>query len=642
MANDKTQKERIKELKKTLYSRTKEIKTRRRRAIGSGRPTAYSDWAQKKAPVAPIKHRHKKSFLKKFFMISLGFFVVSILFAFQMFSGGSNVVSSKNIELNMSGPVSLGGGEELILQLELINNNNTDLQLADLIVEYPEGTISDLGSEKKINKVRYSLGTVRAGGKVEKSIKAVIFGEGGSEKSIKTVLEYRIEGSNAIFIKESEYRVGITSSPVNLSIDFLKEANSNQEIDLRVTVSSNSNTIIENDMVQIDYPFGFEFISSSPQPAFKDNIWSLGDLAPETERVINIRGVIKGQDGEEKVFRVYNGPQDSSNERAIGVAYNTVTESLMIKKPFLGATLVINGDFSEEYVLKSGQKINGEIMWSNNLPTRIRDGEIEVKILGNIIDKRTVFADRGFYNSSTNTITWSKDNYDDLAIIEPGDKGRISFSFPHLPLSQGGGTLESPEIILELSIKGKRSSGGSVPEEIKTSVKTIIKISSDIQLTPRAVYNSGPFSNSGPMPPQAEKETTYTIIWSVVNSSNDIAGARVQANLPSYVKWQNMISPSSNDISFNENTGEIIWNIGNVPAGTGLSLQRKEVSFQVALTPSVSQVGDIPVLVSEALLTGRDVFTGTTIKSSRGAVSTRLSTDPAYRPGDETVVNMID
>ena len=43
-------------------------------------------------------------------------------------------------------------------------------------------------------------------------------------------------------------------------------------------------------LVKIDYPTGFQFTSSKPEPSFGNNIWNLGDLSPGAENNILING----------------------------------------------------------------------------------------------------------------------------------------------------------------------------------------------------------------------------------------------------------------------------------------------------------------------------------------------------------------
>ena len=76
-----------------------------------------------------------------------------------------------------------------------------------------------------------------------------------------------------------------------------------------------------------------------------------------------------------------------------------------------------------------------------------------------------------------------------------------------------------------------------------------------------------------------------------------------------------------------------------VKAGRGYTEPPRQVAFQVALTPSLSQLGQVPELVSAAILTGTDRFTNVRLESRKLGLNTDLSQEPAFNSGDEKVVN---
>ena len=299
---------------------------------------------------------------------------------------------------------------------------------------------------------------------------------------------------------------------------------------------------------------------------------------------------------------------------------------------------MVDGIYKDEYISASQKDISAEITWANNLSIQIKDVEIKATLSGNALDKNSVKALRGFYNSIDNTITWDKNSSSSFFAVEPGASGVESFSLSSLPLFSGTQSLiENPEIIIDVSIRGRESVGGEFQEVISAERK-IIKIVSDFQIAAKALHHTGSFSNSGPMPPQAEKETTYTILWNVTNSSNKISGAAAKATLPSYVRFSGLVSPATEDVSYNSLTREVTWDIGIVDKGAGFIGGSKEVSFKVLFLPSLSQVGTTPTLISETILTGQDTFANVTVQSKKSSLNTRLSNDPGFSQGDEEVI----
>jgi len=637
------EKNRIEKLKKNLYRRNFAATQQGFHTESSlGDESVSADWAHNSSDEELFEHDRThmgSSVFKKLFIVSFVFFVIAALTASFLFFGGGNVVSSDNVDIEILGPVSTEGGDELSLQVVITNNNPTPLQLTDLVIEYPEGTHSPQDQSKELPRYRKSLGVIAPGETVNEIVRSVLFGEEGSKKEIHFALEYRVEGSNAIFVKEKTYSVAISSSPLNLAVEMLSEVNANQEIEIKARVSSNSGAVIEDVLLRFEYPFGFEPFDASPPTAYSNNIWELGDIAPDSDTTVVIKGVMRGQDNEEKIFSASVGKQDVRNEREIATVYSSSFEQLTIKKPFIGVGLTLNNAAADEYAVNSTQDIKAVLTWTNNLTTRITDAAIEVKLEGVALNKLSVIANGGSYNSAANTVIWDKTTLPELASLEPGDTGRITFTFSSKSLlSTDMASVRNPQIDLAVSVGGRRGSESGSTERVDELVARTIKVNSDFRLSPRVVYYSGPFANSGLIPPKAEQPTTYTVIWSVVNSSNSVSDGQVKARIPAYVEWVSAVSPGGQQVSYNANTREITWKIGDINAGSGTLGAAEEVAFQLRVTPSVSHIGTAPPILTDIALTGTDDFTGTALTHTRLPMTTNLSADPSARPVDGQVV----
>ncbi|MEK7589637.1 MAG: hypothetical protein AAB475_00055 [Patescibacteria group bacterium] len=623
----------IEEMRKRLYERgvSKFGKKERRSlsAIDYGTKSRWSDQTQEK-PVFKEKKKKHRSMLSVLLVASFAFFLVALGISSFFIFGGSNVVSSQNIDISIEGPVTISGGEELSLQIAITNKNNVSIKLADLLIEYPNGTRSATNISDALPRHRETIGTLASGELIQRTVKAILFGSEDTQQNVKVTVEYRIDGSNAIFFTEKVYEVTLVSAPLSLSISNVSEITSGQEVEFDILITSNSNTIIKGALLSVEYPFGFEFISAAPSPSFTNSVWDLGDIQPESNRKIKLRGIIIGENEEERVFRFSSGIKDERDEKEISVAFITSTKSIVVKKSFIEVDLALNGNKSSEYSSALGDNIRADITWTNNMPVSVFDVEIEIKFLGASLNELSISADKGFYNSSTNTLTFSGETNSDLASLNPGESGMARFSFASLGQSSGN-VFKNPEILLDISVKGKRVSENQAPQTINSSLSRTVKFISDLLLAPRSVFFVGPFTNTGPVPPKVENETTYTIIWTITNSSNIVDNTIVTATLPSYVRWTGNVSPTSEKISFNPVGGKITWDVGSIkPKSDISSTGQKEVAFQVAFLPSLSHIGDMPVLVNEQTITGTDRFSETEISSTKKELTTRLFTDPNF------------
>ena len=157
-------------------------------------------------------------------------------------------------------------------------------------------------------------------------------------------------------------------------------------------------------------------------------------------------------------------------------------------------------------------------------------------------------------------------------------------------------------------------------------------------LPAQALYYSGAFKNEGPIPPKVEQKTTYTIVWSLSNTANNISKAQVSSTLPPWMRFISLSPGSTEILNYDDSTKGIIWNVGMIPAGTGITEADREVSFQVELNPSLSQVGTMPVIINDTTLTGHDDFANVDVIVNKTSLSTRLLNDPSFPPNGERVV----
>jgi hypothetical protein len=96
--------------------------------------------------------------------------------------------------------------------------------------------------------------------------------------------------------------------------------------------------------------------------------------------------------------------------------------------------------------------------------------------------------------------------------------------------------------------------------------------------------------------------------------------------------------PASEDFTYNASTKELTWNAGNIPKGTGITGADKQVSFKIGFTPSLSQLGDVPIIINDTTLTGHDDFANVDIRVNKSSLYTRLPNDPTFPAGGDRVV----
>lgn len=651
MSQDESQ---IEQLKKKIFSNSgEELPVQRAARLHKHNILVDKDWeedatevnpvvtakeAQKVVKRAPSAEQQNSTFFKKVLLTSFLVLVLALGFAWFSFSTGLNDISSANIDVRVIGPVSSSSGDDFSVDVTVTNSNRQDLELVDLIMTYPQGTRSVNDRESSLLEDRVPIGTIKSGETIRRTVKSILFGEENARKDIHVTVEYHLAGSNGLFSKDKVYPVYIGSAPVTVTIDSLKEVIPEQENEFNITIKSNNSSIIKNVVLKAEYPFGFEFSSATPVPSVDNNVWSLGDIQPQEERHITVKGKLIGGANEQRMFNFYTGTADPEDNSNLGTVFVTNTVPLALKKPFLGIDLALDGQKTDTFVANAGEAVKGEIVFENNVDVPLQDVVIEAQLGGAMLDKSTVVGDDAYYNSLKNTLTWESSTLSDLSRLVPNASGRLQFVFSTLiPNTSNNAIFKRQQLSLQITVRAKRLNENNVPEEITSTINRNIKIASNLSLDARVLRTIGPFQNTGPIPPMPEQESTYTVMMSVGNSYNTVNNAVFTATLPNYVKWRDITYPNSKGVSYNASTRQITWELGDIGAGTGFASSPKDFAFQVAITPSISQVGMTPILVKQPMISGTDSFTGKVIQTVVDTLDTKMEKDPTFNFGQDKV-----
>jgi hypothetical protein len=571
----------------------------------------------------PIMKKKRFSFAAKFLIGSILFFLCATGVAAYMFFGGGNLISPQNIDIQIVAPSLIDGGKEATFQVLIQNHNEAALTNADLIIDYPDGARSATNLSQALTHDRQTIGTIETGAQIKKEISGVFYGTEGAQENLKVTLEYTVSGSNAIFQKESNASFTIGSAPVSINVTAPTEAISGETFPIDIEVRSNSATPLSGVVVQGVYPFGYSYGTSNPQASAGGTFWQLGTLAPGSSKTIHITGSIDGQDGDQRVFRFLAGSNTDPTDTQVKVPFLTVPQTLTVRKPFVSGTISINGQSGKTISATAGQTLQGTITWQNNTQDPISNLQIGLALSGPALDTNSIQATNGFYQSANSSIIWSSAQDADLVSVAPGATGQLQFSFATLPTGSGNVLITNPTINLNLTVQGNRQNSGNVPEQVSSAASAMVELASQVSLTAVSEHSQGGFTNIGPVPPKAETATSYTILWTVKNSSNTIANASVSATLPPYVDF--MQAPNGSGISYDSGSRTVTWNLGDVKSGVGYNSAARQAAFQVTLTPSSSQVGQTPQLTGDAVLSGQDRFAQVQVSATASGPTAQTS-----------------
>lgn len=619
----------IAELEKRLYARNPENVPKR--TFGILRPerqNVTSAWGQTTVPKKKPVRKSTVTPYRRFFIFSLIFFLLALGGALYSVYRGALTLSSKNVDVSILGNAFVAAGDTLPLQVEVANSNSAPLLNAQISLDYQKG--ADDGSGDNMAHVVQTLDTIAAGQTKSQSFSVILYGQQGSTEVVTATLSYKLQNSSAIFQKKQTFSVLISSSPLALTVTGPNAIAANQSFTLTLHNKFTSSTPLQNVIERIEYPSGFVFSSAVPAPIGGSNVWSLGELDSGADQSIVITGKLIGQKNEQKSFRVYVGTPATANDSTISTIYNSALQTVTLSDPFIVANLSVNGTKTDVIPVPIGGLMNNTVAWANNSPSAVSNAVFTVSLDGTSFDPNTVSVTDGYYDATTNTITWNADSDKDLASIAPGQTGQLSFSFsPKIG--------DTSDIGLHLSVQGTLPESNFAQQSVSDIDVKTVRFSGHVQFASQVFYSVGPLKNTGPFPPKANQVTTYAVTWTTRPSENPLTNVVASAILPAGVTWVGTISPTTEAVVYNNDTRTITWNVGVLPKATAAA-QTKTVSFKISVKPTTTQIGQPLSLLGQTTVIGTDATANVPLTATRPELTSVLSADPAYSPGKELVV----
>ncbi len=557
------------------------------------------------------------------FMFIFFFFVGVAFYTYVNITKGVNTISTNKIDIKVTGPVNVKSGEVNDFIVDITNKNTTDLILSDLIVQYPDGSKSPEDRTKDLTNERISVGTIKPGETVRRKNSVVLFGEQNVNKNIKYSYEFNINDSTTVFKTEKDISVSIAGSPINITVNNVKEINNNQELIFDIDINSNTEEVLKNIQLKIEYPFGYKLMESSPKPVADNNIWSFDTIEPLSSTTIRLKGKFVGEINVEKNFRFILGIEDEKTKDMLTVL-STQDTQVAIRKPFIVTKLLIDGNSLDNYPVSYDQDLKLDLIVTNNFKDIINDVVVELALNGILIDRNSIKAEGGFYDSNRDVLFWDKSLKSSLSSIPPGESRELSFNIS---------TINSNEELIKqlrrsvsdltINVKAQRLGENRVSENVLASTKKQLKLKTDVLFTSSINYEKGVY------PAEVGKETIYKYIGNITNTSNMIKDVIFTAKLPPNTVWKNIygsnVNIPSSSIKYNSSTREISINLADIESGTGIDKDNREFYFYVGFTPTLTQSGQKPNIIINPTLSATDTFTGDMIRFKKTSLTTQMT-----------------
>ncbi len=556
-----------------------------------------------------------------FWAILIGVVVIGIL-SFIAFRK-TPVVAPKeaNVSVSVAVPQTVQSGGEAVYQITIQNNDSQKLVKQQLELTFPDGMTyeSSTPNAQNLSGTLFTVPDLIPGQNVTIFLKTKVTGNVNDQKTLDIKLHYSYNNFNSEFIKAQSSTIRLTASDVTISLQGPQSTSNAQLITYSVNYQNNSQNDIQNARIKMDYPTGFVYASANPTPDLGSDTWNIGTLAKGGSGTIQIQGTFGSAGPGQSMtataeFLILS--QDGTFFTQNSSSFTTGISSL----PLL-VTQVLQPD-NQAGVIKPGDNLTFNVSYQNNSSLAATGVNIEVDLNSKVIDLSSVKAQGGQINNSA--IVWNASGIPQLASLLPNASGQLSFS---LKINNPATKDSSKNLTVVSSIKiAATEYGTAFPGNQLT-----LKVSS-----PATVGTALNF-NSGQLPPQVGKSTTYQVGLSLTNSSNDFSNGVLTAFIPlgsgGFVSGSVNTAEAAN-VQYDASTGKLTWNFGSLPANTGRFAQAKILTFNLNLNPGSSEVNRSVVLVKDISATAKDLFTGQDVPlSARDIATSDLQGQNGYANG---------
>jgi len=567
--------------------------------------------------------RHKRSRLTAFLIRLVG-----ILFLLALISWGGflwwqkdSTTSGQPLKVEIETSETITSGSNSCFKVRYENTGRVPIASLSISINLPETfTLKEARPEATAENYNWTMSPLGAGSDGSIDLCGIFRSTTPGSEKIQAVFTYRPANFSSDFQDIAGTTVTIEKSVLTLETAGPTETVVGDQT-IYTTKLKNTNTeAVENIRLRAILPESFTITSADPVVSEVGSAyWDITSLQPGEEKTISFTGSFTSSASGTLPVNMEVGFLNAEKD------FIKQTESKVETKVMggdLAFNLIVNGSEKDQTV-DLGKRLRLSLAFTNRGSETMEDVSFSLSIEagGKTLPIDFQNSDLAGGTKTSNTITWSKTNIPTLAILTPNATGTID---PTLVINNSVDLANTDSIIILVKAAvGKVN--GTVTTRTVSSTPITVKLNSDAELLTEARYfdNDGAPLGSGPLPPSVGEITTYRIFWTIKNSLHDLKNLSTTMNLPANVAWTNNIQADNGSITFSETTRQVTWTIDS----TSKNSKTISVWFDVAITPSIDNVGSFITLTNPAAFEATDASTNDTVHDSSDALTTALPND---------------
>ncbi|GEM_PF-5195989 len=609
----------LEDVERMLYSKSKkQRKTSSQREEKDDDTKDSSPWAQAEPIKRPflkagssqtttIEHVGKKALfiLIAILCIGLGF---AGYYLFQYFSG-------YDISVTLSVPREVEVGDPFLATLLIDNKSDRDLFDAQAFFTLPGGIISIEHPNKKV--VTFPKEDFLKGSLIKKEIELVAQGEPYSTIELGGGISYQYGESvfSNAFERRETTSIALKDSVIGLDVTLPESVIEGEEFEIHAEYYNRGNEQIPN--IEVEYVLPRSFTLQGSDPVLTSGTQFITTLNGSQEEAAVASGFLSEVGGTdvEIGIRVW---------RRMGAARVLVAQ----KNQFVTIAqsplqVFIEAEPDETVALSPGARIRYSAIVSNTSREDVYDVVLQAVLQSDVFNLGA-YDGEGYVDDAQRTITWRGSDVSWLRHLSPGSSQTLAFDLILQNTFEEQYTNKTADV--EVVVTSPTVPFGVIGRQIegRDTIQHSIGGALALKANTYALSPHTDIQNSGPIPPQVGKETTYVVVLEPHTQGTAFQGVSVQADLSAGVVWTGkvVVEGTQRAPSYNPQTKRITWSSERLSIG-----ETPRIMFQIALTPSQSMAGGAVDLIKNIEIRGIDSFTQQTKRETLKPITTRTISD---------------
>lgn len=543
-------------------------------------------------------------------VLILGFIAITAWSGFFLYSKFFEQKHDELFSLSVDVDPEIKSGQKTDIVIHYENPTTVPIASLEIEVNVPSGFILESSSSEPTDKSNliWKIGELAGLASNDITLSGTWITAVPSENPVQAFARFRPANFNADFEDIAVSYVTTLQSVITTTITGTNEVSPGQTASYNIAVENTSDQARENVEIIATLPNGFYMSESEPAlAAGSATIWKFEKIEAHEIKTVAFSGsyAADAQGFEYIDVKITTLIDNRSATQATSQFYTDVLASDF-------SLQLVSAGSTEKSAVDVGGTLRLSIAYENTADYPIESASLLLDFQSdNSIPIKWSEASLSGGTLTKDGIVWKSAS---LGAIEPGQKEVLNLSFP-LDNELGVGDADT----FTVSAIATTEYGTVRSSQINVYINTQAELLASVHY----YDDSGAILGNGPIPPQKGKTTTYRLFFTINNSLHDLTDIRITATLPPNVTWLNQTSTELGDITFDDSTNIITWNLSSLST----SVSKVSANVAVSITPTDNDIDSFIKLLSTSSLTATDSVSNETISRAADSLTTDLIDD---------------